>query len=55
LIQPGDIQLFESIGAGSYGSVYRGKYNGQEVAIKKLLSVETEANILSQLNHQNIG
>ena len=40
-IDPGDIEIIESIGTGSYGSVFRGKWKKEgevrDVAIKKLL------------------
>ena len=55
-IDPDDIELVEPIGSGSYGSVYRGKWKSKNmnVAIKKLLTMEKEANILAQLKHENI-
>ncbi|XP_077304147.1 mitogen-activated protein kinase kinase kinase 20 isoform X2 [Lithobates pipiens] len=51
-----DLQFFESCGGGSFGSVYRAKWLPQdkEVAVKKLLKIEKEAEILSMLSHRNI-
>ncbi|XP_048834956.1 protein kinase Npk [Brienomyrus brachyistius] len=51
-----DIQFYENCGGGSFGSVYRAKWISQdkEVAVKKLLKIETEAEILSVLSHKNI-
>uniref|UniRef100_A0A669CGB8 Mitogen-activated protein kinase kinase kinase 20 n=1 Tax=Oreochromis niloticus TaxID=8128 RepID=A0A669CGB8_ORENI len=51
-----DIHFFENCGGGSFGSVYRAKWISQdkEVAVKKLLKIENEAEILSVLSHRNI-
>ncbi|XP_075036720.1 mitogen-activated protein kinase kinase kinase 20 isoform X2 [Mixophyes fleayi] len=51
-----DLQFFESCGGGSFGSVYRAQWLSQEkeVAVKKLLKIEKEAEILSVLSHRNI-
>ncbi|XP_037705270.1 mitogen-activated protein kinase kinase kinase 20 isoform X2 [Choloepus didactylus] len=51
-----DLQFFENCGGGSFGSVYRAKWISQdkEVAVKKLLKIEKEAEILSVLSHRNI-
>ncbi|KAL0966380.1 hypothetical protein UPYG_G00294620 [Umbra pygmaea] len=51
-----DLQFYESCGGGSFGSVYRARWISQdkEVAVKKLLKIETEAEILSSLSHKNI-
>ncbi|XP_074255562.1 mitogen-activated protein kinase kinase kinase 20 isoform X2 [Saimiri boliviensis] len=51
-----DLQFFENCGGGSFGSVYRAKWISQdkEVAVKKLLKIEKEAEILSILSHRNI-
>uniref|UniRef100_A0A8C5WFA1 Protein kinase domain-containing protein n=1 Tax=Leptobrachium leishanense TaxID=445787 RepID=A0A8C5WFA1_9ANUR len=51
-----DLQFFESCGGGSFGSVYRAQWLPQdkEVAVKKLLKIEKEAEILSMLSHRNI-
>ncbi|XP_039350916.1 mitogen-activated protein kinase kinase kinase 20 isoform X2 [Mauremys reevesii] len=51
-----DLQFFESCGGGSFGSVYRARWISQdkEVAVKKLLKIEKEAEILSVLSHKNI-
>uniref|UniRef100_A0A803T9L6 Mitogen-activated protein kinase kinase kinase 20 n=1 Tax=Anolis carolinensis TaxID=28377 RepID=A0A803T9L6_ANOCA len=51
-----DLQFFENCGGGSFGSVYRAQWKSQEkeVAVKKLLKIEKEAEILSVLSHRNI-
>ncbi|RVE57993.1 hypothetical protein OJAV_G00204770 [Oryzias javanicus] len=51
-----DIHFFENCGGGSFGSVYRAKWvsRDKEVAVKKLLKIENEAEILSVLSHRNI-
>ncbi|XP_061736007.1 mitogen-activated protein kinase kinase kinase 20 isoform X2 [Nerophis ophidion] len=51
-----DIHFFENCGGGSFGSVYRARWISQdkEVAVKKLLRIENEAEILSVLSHRNI-
>ncbi|XP_036422407.1 mitogen-activated protein kinase kinase kinase 20 isoform X4 [Colossoma macropomum] len=51
-----DIHFHENCGGGSYGSVYRARWISQdkEVAVKKLLKIEKEAEILSVLSHRNI-
>ncbi|XP_028992540.1 mitogen-activated protein kinase kinase kinase 20 isoform X1 [Betta splendens] len=51
-----DIVFFENCGGGSFGSVYRARWisKDKEVAVKKLLKIENEAEILSVLSHRNI-
>lgn len=51
-----DIHFYENCGGGSFGSVYRALWVSQnkEVAVKKLLKIEAEAEILSSLSHKNI-
>ncbi|XP_038606904.1 mitogen-activated protein kinase kinase kinase 20 isoform X1 [Tachyglossus aculeatus] len=51
-----DLQFFENCGGGSFGSVYRARWISQdkEVAVKKLLKIEKEAEILSVLSHRNV-
>ncbi|XP_011607958.2 mitogen-activated protein kinase kinase kinase 20 [Takifugu rubripes] len=51
-----DILFHENCGDGSFGSVYRARWISQdkEVAVKKLLKIENEAEILSVLSHRNI-
>ncbi|CAK6954178.1 mitogen-activated protein kinase kinase kinase 20 isoform X1 [Scomber scombrus] len=51
-----DILFYENCGGGSFGSVYRARWISQdkEVAVKKLLKIENEAEILSVLSHRNI-
>jgi len=47
-----DLEFLERCGAGSYGSVYRAVWisrNRQEVAVKKLLSLDTEVRNMSFL------
>ncbi|XP_026870201.1 protein kinase Npk isoform X2 [Electrophorus electricus] len=55
-IQFNDIHFYESCGGGSFGSVYRARWISQdkEVAVKKLLKIDAEAEILSVLSHKNI-
>ncbi|PWA31181.1 hypothetical protein CCH79_00002771 [Gambusia affinis] len=55
-IQFDDILFYENCGGGSFGSVYRARWISQdkEVAVKKLLKIENEAEILSVLSHRNI-
>ncbi|XP_046883869.1 mitogen-activated protein kinase kinase kinase 20-like [Hypomesus transpacificus] len=55
-IQHEDLRFHENCGGGSFGSVYRAHWISQdkEVAVKKLLQIETEAEILSVLSHKNI-
>jgi len=51
-----DFEFFERLGGGSFGSVYRARWKSQdkEVAVKKILALEKEANILGVLSHRNI-
>ncbi|XP_054614981.1 mitogen-activated protein kinase kinase kinase 20-like isoform X2 [Dunckerocampus dactyliophorus] len=51
-----DLLFYENCGGGSFGSVYRAQWISQdkEVAVKKLLKIDKEAEILSVLSHKNI-
>uniref|UniRef100_A0A9J8B1E1 Mitogen-activated protein kinase kinase kinase 20b n=1 Tax=Cyprinus carpio carpio TaxID=630221 RepID=A0A9J8B1E1_CYPCA len=51
-----DVRFYENCGGGSFGSVYRAHWISQdkEVAVKKLLKIDAEAEILSVLSHKNI-
>jgi serine/threonine protein kinase len=57
-----ELELTAPIGKGSFGEVYRGKWRGVEVAIKRMLidDMETvtsfmkEASLMSTLRHPNI-
>ena len=59
-----DLEFGQRIGIGSYGEVYKGKWRGTEVAIKRLLEQKLspstvrdfrlEVNLLSKLRHPNI-
>ncbi|XP_060939608.1 protein kinase Npk [Limanda limanda] len=51
-----DLRFYENCGGGSFGSVYRALWISQdkEVAVKKLLKIDKEAEILSVLSHKNI-
>jgi serine/threonine protein kinase len=46
------------LGEGGYGSVFPGTFQGNNVAVKRVLVIdatnENEENILQQLNHPNI-
>lgn len=56
--EDGDIQIGNQIGQGNFGAVYRGKWKGSDVALKKMMDgsadIDGEIQILSQLNHMNI-
>ena len=51
-----DLELYERIGRGAYGSVYHGlwKSRNKVIAVKKLLQLENEADVLSTCSHRNI-
>jgi serine/threonine protein kinase len=59
-----EVQLGKQIGMGSYGVVYRGKWKGVDVAVKKfikqklderrMLEFRAEMAFLSELHHPNI-
>ncbi|KAG8381814.1 hypothetical protein BUALT_Bualt05G0012000 [Buddleja alternifolia] len=59
-----DLQIGERIGIGSYGEVYRGEWNGTEVAVKKfmkqdisgaaLAQFKCEIEIMLRLRHPNV-
>ncbi len=64
IIDHNEITIYESIGVGNHGSVFRGKWKGMEVAIKKIskqkmgekamLDFLSEACMLSELRHPNV-
>uniref|UniRef100_A0A3P8W3H3 Mitogen-activated protein kinase kinase kinase 7-like n=1 Tax=Cynoglossus semilaevis TaxID=244447 RepID=A0A3P8W3H3_CYNSE len=56
MIKHEDLLFYENCGGGSFGSVYRALWISQdkEVAVKKLLKIDKEAEILSVLSHKNI-
>ncbi|XP_076026044.1 mitogen-activated protein kinase kinase kinase 20 [Genypterus blacodes] len=56
LIKFDDVLFHEKCGGGSFGSVYRARWISadKEVAVKKLLQIENEVEILSVLRHRNI-
>jgi len=54
-----DIELQQELGSGHFGVVYKGLWQGREVALKTVkgedqLSLMDEANVLKQLRHPNI-
>jgi hypothetical protein len=59
-----EVQLGKQVGMGSYGVVYRGRWKGVEVAVKRfinqklderrLLEFRSEMAFLSELHHPNI-
>ena len=51
-----DLEIFERCGKGSFGSVYRSLWKSRNkiVAVKRLLQLEDEAEILGSCSHRNI-
>eukprot|EP00112_Aurelia_sp_Birch-Aquarium-sp1_P002098 Seg1228.1 transcript_id=Seg1228.1/GoldUCD/mRNA.D3Y31 product="Mitogen-activated protein kinase kinase kinase 20" protein_id=Seg1228.1/GoldUCD/D3Y31 len=51
-----DLEFFECCGGGTFGSVYRARWKSQdkEVAVKRLLTLDKEADVLSVLSHKNV-
>ncbi len=51
-----DLEVYEICGRGSYGSVYRALWKSRNkiVAIKKLIHLENEADVLSSCSHRNV-
>ncbi|PRP86412.1 leucine-rich repeat receptor protein kinase EXS-like [Planoprotostelium fungivorum] len=56
-----DVVILEAIGAGHFGHVYRGKWNGTDVALKSLKPSNQqrelwlkEVSLLQRLNHPNV-
>ncbi|XP_050419090.1 mitogen-activated protein kinase kinase kinase 20 [Patella vulgata] len=51
-----DLLFYERCGGGTFGSVYRALWKSQNmiVAVKRLLVLEKEAQVLSVLSHRNI-
>ncbi|GMH54935.1 hypothetical protein TrLO_g10000 [Triparma laevis f. longispina] len=62
LISASKLESEEVIGKGAFGEVFRGKYHGQEVAVKTLISVDHESLthfreeilLMADLHHANI-
>ncbi len=64
IIDFSEIQLGKQIGMGSYGVVYRGKWKGVDIAVKRfikqkldessMLEIRAEMAFLSELHHPNI-
>ncbi|XP_076460494.1 mitogen-activated protein kinase kinase kinase 20-like [Babylonia areolata] len=55
-IELNDLVLYERCGGGTFGSVHRALWRSQNmiVAVKRLLVLEKEAQVLSVLSHKNI-
>ncbi|XP_071158428.1 mitogen-activated protein kinase kinase kinase 20-like [Mytilus edulis] len=51
-----DLEFYERCGGGTFGSVYRARWKSENliVAVKKLLVLDKEAQVLSVLSHRNI-
>jgi len=50
-----ELTFMECVGRGSYGSVYKGKWRSEIVAIKKILTpCSKEADLLSKVRHKNV-
>jgi serine/threonine protein kinase len=62
-----DLEIFERVGSGAHGEVFRGRLWGSDVAVKKLIAankadipddvltaLKQEISILSQLRHPNV-
>ncbi|KAK3580590.1 hypothetical protein CHS0354_002689 [Potamilus streckersoni] len=51
-----DLEFYEKCGGGSFGSVYRALWKSRNhiVAVKRLLVLDKEAQVLSALSHRNI-
>jgi len=65
IIKPEELCKKELIGRGAFGAIYKGTYNGKDVAIKELLGqerltdedrkdFEEEANVMHRLQHETI-
>ena len=66
LIDFNELEILEKIGKGSYGQVYKGRWLGQEVAIKdygkkasslkqkRIVNFLKEVEIMTYLRHPNI-
>jgi serine/threonine protein kinase len=64
IIDFSEVQIGKQVGMGSYGVVYRGKWKGVEVAVKRfikqklderrMLEFRAEMAFLSELHHPNI-
>lgn len=64
IIDYGEIQVGKQVGLGSYGVVYRGRWKGVDVAVKRfikqkldercMLEFRAEMAFLSELHHPNI-
>jgi serine/threonine protein kinase len=64
IINYNEIQIYQQVGTGTYGVVFRGKWKGVDVAVKRIikqtldertmLEFRAEMAFLSELRHPNI-
>lgn len=53
IIQPGDIEIIKpAIGQGGFGKVYKGSYQGNDVAIKKLKISWEDSGVIQEISNE---